>query len=66
MATDNQIQELREKMQAERGKLLDVLEALDEEEANAPPAAKANGAPNSKWPTCARWSRPIAPGSRRH
>ena len=33
MATDNQIQELREKMQAERGKLLDVLEALDEEEA---------------------------------
>ncbi len=33
MATDEQIQELMQKMRAERGKLIDVLEALDEEEA---------------------------------
>ncbi len=33
MATDKQIQELREKMRAERGKLLDTLEALGEDEA---------------------------------
>ena len=33
MASDEQIQELREKMRSERGKLLDELEALDEEEA---------------------------------
>ncbi len=33
MATDEQIQELRQKMRAERGKLLELLEALDEGEA---------------------------------
>ncbi len=33
MATDEQIKELRQKMRSERGKLLEVLEALDEEEA---------------------------------
>ena len=33
MASDQQIQELREKMRAERGKLIDELEALHEEEA---------------------------------
>ena len=36
MATDEQIRELREKMQSERGKLLAVLEALGEDEAQRP------------------------------
>ncbi len=36
MATDEQIQELKEKMRAEPGRLLDALEALGEEEAKRP------------------------------